>query len=245
LPPTISASPQVDEKALIETGLTLQKEVTALAIKDQNGYNAAALERAKIKQHIDFLEGIFGEAKKKANAAVTELRNLEKKTVGPRLTFVNTLLTSLNASMSTWLISEERRVREEKAEADRLEAKRVADEKAKLLKQAAKAEEKGKDTRAEALKEQAASVSFVPAPVKQAVSFAGTGTSARDDVSYVITDTRLFLRYLLDSGAEMEYLVDFKVKGVKDYIKNHIAKDEDGEQKSPGITITQKKTIAG
>lgn len=243
--PTISSSPQVDEKALIETGLKLQAEVTALAITNQEGYNAAALERAKIKQHIGYLEGIFGPAKEKANAAVTELRNLEKKLVTPRLTFVTTLLDSLNTSMSNWLRSEEKRVREEKAEADRIEAKRVADEKAKLLKQAAKAEEKGKDTKAEALKEQAASVTFVPAPVKQAVSFAGTGTSARDDVSFVVTDTRLFLRYLLDSGAEMDTLVDFKVKGTKDYIKDHIAKDEDGEQKAPGITITQKKTIAG
>ncbi len=244
-PPTISNSPQVDEKALIETGLKLQAEVTALTITNQEGYNAAALERTKIKQHIDYLTGIFGPAKAKANSAVTELRNLEKKLVTPRLTFVNTLLDSLNASMSAWVIAEKKRVREEQEEADRIEAKRVADEKAKLLKQAAKAEEKGKDTKAEALKEQAASVTFVPATVKQAVSFAGTGTSARDDVSYEITDTRLWLRYLLDSGANMDTLVDFKVKGIKDYIKGHIEKDKDGEQKAPGITITQKMTIAG
>ena len=245
-PPTISSSPQVDEKALIETGLKLQAEVTALAITNQEGYNTAALERSKIKQHISYLEGIFGPSKAALNSAVAKLRAEEKRVIGPRLTFTNTLLDSLNASMSTWLIAEERRVKQEKEEADRLEAKRVAEEKAKLEKKAVKAEEKGKDTQAEALREQAASVAFVPAPVKQAVSFAGTGTSARDDISVEIVDPRLFLKYLMDSGANIATLIDFKYKAVKDYVKDHIEVMPGEEvQKAPGIKVEKKKIIAG
>ncbi len=239
--------PTVNETELIKKGQELQTEVSALVITSQEDYNKATLERAKIKQHIELLEGIFAKTKKTINDALNIIKGEEKKLIGPRLSFANGLLLSLNTSMSNWILSEERRVKKEKDEADRLEKDRIAKEQAALLKKADKAEDKGNTAKATALKEQAYNIpqTFSPAPVKQAVSFAGTGTSARDDVDYVVTDTRLFVKFLLDAGVTIDTVIEFKRKGVKDFIKTQEFEDGEIELKKPGVTFTKKKTISG
>jgi len=239
--------PTVDEKALIATGVKLQAEVTAIKITSQEGFNAAALERTKIVQHKSYLESIFADVKKKANAVVTDLRNLEKKTVGPRIEFASGLLESLDKSMSNWTISERIRVAKEKREADEAEQKRIDTEKRKLEVKAEKLEDKGKDKQAEVVRAQADAVVFTPAPIKQAVSFAGTGASGRDDISVEITDMRLALKYIMDNDAtvDMDSLFEEKYGAFKAYCKKHLPiASEESERKAPGITVSMKVTIA-
>jgi len=111
------------------------------------------------------------------------------------------------------------------------------------LKQAEKAEEKGKDAKAEVLRNAAESIYSPPVEAKPAVTFAGTGTTGRDDISIEIVDPRLFLKYLLDSGAPVIDMIEFKPAKIKAYVKNLPLLEGETVQKAPGIKVEKTKII--
>src|SRR5574343_222854 len=213
------SKPEVDEKAVAKQSTEISARITALVVKDQDSYNVAAVELSSVKQFIKYLEGIFEPAKKALNLAVKNLRDEEKKLIGPRLAMAENLERTIKKKMSDFLLAEEQRIARERREAQEKADREAEAERKKLEKKAAKAEEKGKDEKAEELREKAAAVTAAPVTVAPSVSLAGTGTTGKDDIAVEIVDPRLFLRFLLDSGVDVSTVIEFKTKGVKDCVK--------------------------
>jgi hypothetical protein len=101
----IVAPPNIDEKALTKQAEMLSTQINTIAVKDQATYNLASQALISVKQWIAQLEGHFGPSKKALNAAVLNLRNEEKRLIGPRLAFAEQLERSIKSKMSTFLQS--------------------------------------------------------------------------------------------------------------------------------------------
>jgi len=239
----IVAPPNIDEKALTKQAEMLSTQINTIAVKDQATYNLASQALISVKQWIAQLEGHFGPSKKALNAAVLNLRNEEKRLIGPRLAFAEQLERSIKGKMSTFLQIEEDRKRKEAREEQARKDKEAEAERKKLEKKADKAEEKGKDAAADQLRLQAAAVVSAPVAVAPAVSYAGTGTTSRDDISVEIVDARLFLKYLLDSGAPVADMIDFRYAKVKKFVEGLEVTEGETVQTAPGIKVEKKKII--
>lgn len=239
----IVAPPTIDEKALAKQSETLSTQINTLAVTDQATYNLASQALISVKQWIAQLEGIFGPSKKALNAAVLNLRNEEKRVIGPRLAFAEQLERSIKMKMGTFLQIEEDRKRKEAREEQARKDREAEAERKKLEKKADKAEEKGKDATADQLRMQAAAVVAPVVPVAPAVSYAGTGTSSRDDISVEIVDARLFLKYLLESGAPVADMIEFKYARVKKFVEGLAVAEGEAVQTAPGIRVEKKKII--
>jgi hypothetical protein len=235
--------PTVDERALTKQGEDLKEKIDSIVIKDQTTYTTASLELGNIVRYKDYLEGIFGPAKKSLNDAIKNIRDEEKRIIGPRLTFAQGLELSLRGKMSKYIVAEEDRKRKEAARIQAENDAKAEVERKKLLKQAEKAEEKGKDAKAEVLRNAAESIYSPPVETKPAVNFTGTGTTGRDDISIEIVDPRLFLKYLLDSGAPVIDMIEFKPAKIKAYVKNLPLLEGETVQKAPGIKVEKTKII--
>ncbi len=235
------AAPTVDEKAIVKKSTDLSDEITALVVKDQATYTLAGQSRAKLQEYIEWLGNFYGPSKKALNAAVTTIRNEEKRVIGPRMTFAEKLLEDLNTKMSNFLLEDDKRIRREAAE----EKARQDKEAAKLLARAEKAEDKGKDDKAETLREQAAAVAAAPIEIKKAVTFSGTGTWAKDDISVEVLDSRAFMEHLFSAKVDISTLIEWKVKNLKDYVKKFSIPQGKDVQEVPGLKIEKKKIIAG
>jgi hypothetical protein len=76
-----------------------------------------------------------------------------------------------------------------------------------------------------------------------AVSYAGTGTTSRDDISVEIVDARSFLKYLLDSGSPVADMIDFRYAKVKKFVEGLEVAEGETVQTAPGIKVEKKKII--
>jgi len=178
-----------------ERGSQLLEQAQALVIKDDSARTQAAELRMQTKVLVKDVDEKFDKARDTAYKIYTLVKDaIATMKANPLMT-----VKILDEGMSDFDLEKERiaRIEREKAEIEKNRLDKI--EADKLLARAAKAEEKGKDEKAEILREQAAAVNnFVPSaagPDKTFRTESGT-TSGTRDFSVVILDKMAIIRQL-------------------------------------------------
>ena len=225
----IPINPEAD---LEQQALTLYEKVLSISISDQDSYAAAGEVGKGLKELekkiIDYFEPLRVTAKANYDA-VLEKKNAE-------LAPVKEAMDVLRKTMNIF-IQEQERIRQEQERIARVAAEEAAKkEREKLLAQAVKAEEKGKDERAESLMEKAEAVYAEPVAVMPVIdktirTSAGNITQAKETQITVI-DAKAFISELIKRNMALT-MVEVKAGPLKAWVKAN------GFESFPGLSIKQ------
>ncbi len=225
--------PLNEEIELSNQALTLYERVTMLTINDQASYEGAAELGKQLKELekkiTDYFEPLRVAAKSSYDAV------LEKKKT--ELTPVMEAMTALRATMNVF-VREQERIRQEEERKARIRAEEDAKrEQEKLLAQAAKAEEKGQDVKAESLAEKAANVYAEPVAVAPtiaktvALASGGNVTQAKE-LQITVADPKVFISEILKRNMALT-MIEVKPGPLKAWVKAN------GLESFPGLVIKQ------
>ena len=220
------------EKELETTALTLKDQATAMVIRDVTTFAAAGELGKSIKDLRAKIVDYFAPIKKAAHDAHKAITAKESAELKP----VDEAIAILRDTMNVFT-REQERIRQEAERKARLAAEEDArKEREKLLAAAVKAEEKGKDERAEELLEQAemvyaAPVTVAPTVAKTVATEAGNITQA---VEYQIsvTDMKAFIAELTKRNL-MPTMLEAKTAPLKAWVKAN------GFEQFPGLSINK------
>lgn len=227
--------PMNPEAELEQQALTLYEKVLSISIFDQDSYAAAGEVGKGLKELekkiIDYFEPLRVTAKANYDAV------LEKK--NSELAPVKEAMDVLRKTMNVF-IQEQERIRQEQERIARVAAEEAAKkEREKLLAQAVKAEEKGKDERAESLMEKAEAVYAEPVAVAPAIdktvrTSSGNITQAKE-TQITVVDPKTFIAELIKRNMALT-MIEVKAAPLKAWVKAN------GLEFFPGLSI--KQTVA-
>jgi hypothetical protein len=210
----------MDENALKQEIMTVDERIAAVVVCDAQTYEVAGkmvidLDGLKKKIEAYWKEPI--EKAFQAHKALTAKRGEMLKPVDDRR-------KTLTQKISAYLTEEDRKRREEQRRLDEKRREAEQKERDRLAKLAAKAEEKGKIDKAEALREKAEEVYIPPAvvvPEVERTTRMDEGTvSTVKDIEIEIVDVKAVLRAVVDGKLPVSIVTvnDAKLKkAIKDF----------------------------
>ena len=184
----------MDEKELKQEIMTADERVNAVVVSDTGSYELAGAMVIDLDRLAKKINAYWEEPIKKAHEAHRALTAKRGEMLKP----VEDRKKVLRGKISAYLTEQERIRRAEQTRLDEERRKKEHAEREKLERAAAKAEEKGKDERAEALREKAADVYIPPAvvvPEVEKTTRMDTGTVSQKKTTRVtVTDPVAILR---------------------------------------------------
>lgn len=184
----------MDEKELEQEIMTADERVGAVVVSDPASYEMAGAMVIDLDRLAKKITAYWEEPIKKAHEAHRALTAKRGEMLKP----VEDRKKVLRGKISAYLTEQERIRRAEQTRLDEERLKKEQAERERLEKAAAKAEEKGRDERAEALREKAADVYIPPAvvvPEVEKTTRMDTGTvSQKKSTRVTVTDPVAILR---------------------------------------------------
>jgi hypothetical protein len=225
----LQASQEVEIKT--ET-LTLHDQATALTVSDQQTYTAAGELGKGLKALEKKITEYFAPMKKAAHEAHKAITKKESDELAP----VTEAIEIVRKTMNAYVQEEDRKQKEATRKAQIAADEAAAVERKKLMDQAEKALDKGRDEKAESLMEKAdlvysAPVYVAPVVAKTVQSASGNITQAKETHIEVI-DIKLFVAELVKQGSAMTML-EVKTASLKSWVKANAI------EKFPGLIIRQ------
>jgi hypothetical protein len=222
---------QVEEQTVNISGLAVACKVT-----DVETYSAAGSLVKTIKEARKKIVEYFQPMKSAAQKAHKEVCTREKEHLSP----LDEAEKLVRNTISIYL-NEQERIRQEEERKVRLKAEDDArKEREKLARQAEKAAAKGKDEKAEALREQAEEVVatpvFVAPVVEKTTRTEGVTISQRKETVVEVTDIRKLLAYIAATEVAPIGAVEIKLPVLKRWVKDNQIKNG----QSMGLSITEK-----
>lgn len=208
------------EQTFKDEGLNLYRRAQGLQVTDQVTYQAAGEFAKGLKDLKKKVTDYFAPLKDAAHKAHKSVTQREKEELEP----IEDADTVVRKAMTDYLNEQECIRKEEQARLER-EAREAAEkERQKLLDQAVKAEEKGKDEKAEALFEKAENVYvepvFAESTVEKTVQLSGGGrATAAKDVRITVIDMRAFIAAIA-AGQVPLTVVEIKQSTLKSWAKS-------------------------
>jgi hypothetical protein len=202
---------------LEQQSLTLYEQALSLKISDQATFSAAGEFAKGLKDLETKIIAYHKPIKQSIDATKQAALDREKADLSP----VREALTVVRAAMNAWANEQERIRREEEARLRRIEEERAAKERERLLAQAVKAEEKGKEERAADLLEQAENVYAAPvtvAPKVETAKFEGGSVGMAKELQVSVIDLKAFVTALVkDNHPPM--MLEVKASPLKAWVK--------------------------
>lgn len=233
---TAKVIPINPESELEQRTLSLYEQATSLTIHDQHSYAAAGEVGKALKSLEKEIVDYFAPMKKAAHDAHKAITKKEAEELAP----VKEAMEVVRKTMNVY-IQEQDRIRKEAERKAQLAAEEEArKEREKLLAQAEKAIDKGKDEKAEALLEQAENVYAAPvmvAPVveKTIKTESGNITQAKE-LQITVTDAKAFLAEIVKRNMAPT-MIEIKAGPLKAWVKAN------GFESFPGLHINQTVAV--
>lgn len=226
---------QIDiDQELEQQALTLTGQALAVKVTDQATYAKAGEVDKALRDMEKQIQEFFKPIKQSIDATKKTVLDKEKAELAP----IQSARATLRDGMNHWLNEEERKRREEQARLEAIERERVRKEQEKLLAQAAKAEEKGKTEKAEALMEKAEDLYEKPVHVESMAAPVRTETAtvgAQKDVVVEVVNLKAFVAELVAQNSNaFEALFTVKASALKAWAKSN------GVKKFAGLHIEEK-----
>ena len=229
---------QVIEKELETKVVTMKDQVDAIIVGTAQSYALAGEMGKGLKDLRAKIVDYFKPLKEAAHAAHKAVTTKEGEELKP----LDDAITILRNKMNVFNAEQQRLERIEQARLQKIADEAAEAERQRLLKAAIKAEEKGKDEKAEALLEQAemvytAPVTVAPMVAKTVQTSAGNITQAVD-VNITVTDLKAFVAELikLNPGA-LATILDVKAGPLKAFVKAN------GITNYAGLSITRGTSV--
>lgn len=225
------------EEELQTTALSLKDQATAIKVTNVTTYTSAGELGKSIKELRTRIVEYFKPLKEAAHQAHKAITTREAEELRP----VDEALNILRLAMNKFNEEQERLRREEEARLRKIEEEKAEKERQRLLNQAVKAEEKGKDDKAEELLDRAENVYVAPVTVAPTVANtirtdAGNITQAKE-INVTVVDVKAFLAQMLNfNGNALAGIVEIKPGPLKAFVKAN------GLDNYPGLSI--KKTTS-
>lgn len=227
---------QVIEKELESSALTLKEQAASMVINDLTSFASAGELGKNIKELRAKIVEYFKPIKEAAHQAHKAITAKESSELKP----VDEAIAILRDTMNAFTREQERIRQEEERKRQKEEEEKAEKERQKLLAQAIKAEEKGKDEKAEELLEQAeniyvAPVTVAPTIAKTVATASGNVTQAVDYIISV-TDIKAFIAALVAKNIAPTML-EVKQAPLKAWVKAN------GLDQFPGISINKTTSV--
>jgi len=226
---TILDLPEERTKEAINQALTLKTQADSYLVANQDQYGAAGDFYKSLREADRKAEEYFKPIKKSFDDGKAIVLAKEKEVRNP----IAEAMKIVNGKMNTYLQEQERLRKIEEERLRKIEEDRAAKEREKLLKQAEKALDKGKDEKAETLMEKAEDVYvapvFVPqtAPVRTETAHVGTAKQT----TVVVTDIKAFVAELVKQNSAMT-MIEVKPSLLTAWVKSN------GISTFPGLKIS-------
>jgi len=227
---TVTNIAEKTETEFTETAMTLYEQALAIQVTDKPTYTAAGEFGKTLKDLERKIVDYFAPLKKAAHEAHKAITKRETDELSP----VREAMDCVRRSMNKYLADVEA-ARLKAEEALRKEAEeRARKEQERLLAQAAKAEEKGLNDRAEELMEKAENVYVAPVTVERDVTVKTdtVSLSAAMETEVSVTDLKAFLAGLVQRNLAPT-MIDVKMAPLKSWVKANAIKS------FPGLAIRE------
>lgn len=224
------------EAELEQKTLTLYEQATALVVTDPATFAAAGEVAKALKQLEKEVTDYFAPMKKAAHDAHKAITKKEADELAP----VKEASEIVRKAMNSW-IQEQERIRQEAERKARMEAEEAArKERERLLAQAEKAIDKGKDEKAEELLDRAELVCAAPVTVAPVVdktihTASGSITQAKE-LQITVTDVKAFIAELVKRNVAPT-MIDVKAGPLKSWVKANAI------ESFPGLHINQTVSV--
>lgn len=217
----------MEEKVLTKEIVSANKKANQIAVIDAESYKLASGAVLSLDEMIKKIKMYWKGPKEKAHQTWKEICAKENEMLAP----VEFHRKELNTKIRVFLTEQERIKREEQARIDAERRKQEEAERAKLVKAADKAEKKGDEEKAGALREQAESVYVPPVIVQGEVDkttrMDGGTVSTKKDIGIDIVDIKLVLSHVINGRLPIDVITLSEAK-IKAHIKSWGLKELDG-----------------